>query len=87
VLSQPVADYKVETPTALAAQQLEAAGIHIQPGEKVRYVHREGKRGPKECRVQAAPFLETLDGYDTQLYLELLERAFEEVMLSLNSET
>jgi DNA polymerase-2 len=81
VLSQPVADYKVDTPTALAARQLDAAGIHIQPGEKVRYVHREGKRGPKECRVAAAPFLETLDGYDTKIYLELLERAIEEVML------
>ncbi len=83
VLSQPVADYKVDTPTALAARQLEAAGIHIQPGEKVRYVHQEGKRGPKECRVQAAPFLETLDGYDTKIYLDLLERAVEEVMLAL----
>ena len=83
VLSQQVEDYKVDTPTALAARQLEAAGIHIQPGEKVRYVHREGKRGPKECRVAAAPFLETLDGYDTKLYLELLERAVEEVMLAL----
>jgi DNA polymerase-2 len=87
VLSQPVADYKVDTPTVLAARQLEAAGIHTQPGEKVRYVHREGKRGPKECRVAAAPFLETLDGYDTTIYLELLERAVAEVMLSLNSET
>ncbi len=83
VLSQKVEDYKVDTPTALAARQLEAAGIHIQPGEKVRYVHREGKRGPKECRVAAAPFLETLDGYDTKIYLELLERAVEEVMLAL----
>ena len=81
VLSQPVADYKVDTPTALAARQLEAAGIHIQPGEKVRYVHREGKKGPKECRVAAAPFIETLDGYDTTIYLELLERAVAEVML------
>ena len=81
VLSQPVADYKVDTPTALAARQLEAAGIHIQPGEKVRYVHREGKRGPKECRVAAAPFLESMDGYDTKFYLDLLERAVEEVML------
>ena len=54
VLSQKVADYKVDTPTALAARQLENAGIHIQPGEKVRYVHQEGKRGPKECRIQAA---------------------------------
>jgi DNA polymerase-2 len=81
VLSQKVEDYKVDTATSLAARQLEAAGIHIQPGEKVRYVHREGKRGPQECRVAAAPFIETLDGYDTQLYLELLERAVAEVML------
>jgi len=83
VLSQKVEEYKVDTPTSLAARQLEGAGIHIQPGEKVRYVHREGKRGPKECRVAAAPFLETLDGYDTQLYLDLLERAVAEVMLAL----
>ena len=66
VLSQPVADYKVDTPTSLAARQLENAGLHIQPGEKVRYVHKEGKHGPKDCRIQAAPFLETLDGYDTR---------------------
>jgi hypothetical protein len=46
-------------------------------------VHREGKRGPKECRIQAAPFIETLDDYDTRLYLELLERAVEEVLLPL----
>jgi DNA polymerase-2 len=85
VLSQKVEDYRVDTPTALAARQLQAAGLQIQPGEKVRYVHREGKRGPKEGRIQAAPFIETLDGYDTQLYLELLERAVEEVMLPLGS--
>jgi DNA polymerase elongation subunit (family B) len=83
VLSQPVADYQVDTPTALAARQLEAAGIPIQPGEKVRYVHREGKRGPKECRVAAAPFIENLEGYDTTIYLELLDRAVAEVMAAL----
>ncbi len=53
----------------------------MQPGEKVRYVHAERKGGPKESRVQAAPFLDTLDDYDVGLYLELLERAMEEVML------
>ena len=84
VLSQPVADYKVDTATALAARQLEAAGIHLQPGEKVRYVHQEGKRGPKECRIQAAPFLEALDGYDTKFYLDLLDRAVAEVMVALS---
>ena len=80
VLPQPLADYKVDTPTALAARQLEAAGIHLLPGEQVRYVHAEKKGGPKECRIQAAPFLETLDGYDAEHYLELLERAIEEIM-------
>ena len=86
VLSQKVEEYKVDTPTALAARQLENAGIHLQPGEKVRYVHREKKGGPKETRVQAAPFLETLDDYDAGHYLELLERAIEEVMLVFGEE-
>jgi len=79
VLSQPVADYRVDTPTALAARQLAAGGIELRPGEKVRYVHRE-RRGPRECRVQAAPFLDDLEAYDTRTYLELLDRAVEEVL-------
>ena len=85
VLSQKVADYKVDTPTSVAARQLEAAGLHLHPGEKVRYVHAEKKGGPKETRVRTAPFLETLDDYDVELYLELLERAIEEVMLPLQT--
>ena len=79
VLSQPLEDYRVDTPTALATRQLHQAGVQIRPGEKVRYVHRE-RRGPKELRVQAAPFLEGLEGYDTAIYLELLERAVVEVL-------
>ena len=80
VLSQKVADYKVDTPTSVAARQLEAAGLHLHPGEKVRYVHVEKKGGPKETRVRTAPFLSTLDDYDVGLYLDLLERAIEEIM-------
>jgi DNA polymerase II len=83
VLSQPLDEYRVDTPTALAARQLAHVGIHLHPGEKVRYVHRETKRGPKDCRVLAAPFLDSLDDYDVELYLGLLERAIEEVMLPL----
>jgi DNA polymerase-2 len=79
VLSQPVAEYRVATPTKLAARQLQQAGIHLVPGEKVRFVHL-GKGGPKETRVRAAPFLETLDDYDTGIYMELLNRAVAEVM-------
>ena len=56
-------------------------GIHLQPGEKVRYVHAEKRGGRKETRIQAAPFLDTLDDYDVGFYLELLERAIEEVLI------
>ena len=79
VISQPLEDYRVDTPTALAMRQLHQAGVQVRPGEKVRFVRRE-KRGPKELRVQAAPFLDGLETYDTGIYLELLERAVEEVM-------
>jgi DNA polymerase-2 len=78
VLSRAVEDYKVDTPAVLAARQLARAGIKVAPGEKVRFVHRE-KRGPKETQVQAAPFLDDLETYDTGVYLELLERAIDEV--------
>jgi DNA polymerase-2 len=85
VLSQPLEDYRVDTPTALALRQLQQAGVQVRPGEKVRFVHRE-RRGPKELRVQAAPFLEGLEGYDTNTYLELLERAVVEVMTGVFGE-
>jgi DNA polymerase-2 len=85
VLSQPLEDYRVDTPTALALRQLQRAGVQIRPGEKVRYVHRE-HRGPKELRVQAAPFLEGLEDYDTAIYLELLERAVVEVITGVFGE-
>jgi len=71
--------------TAGALAQLQQAGIMVRPGEKVRFVHRE-RRGPKELRVQAAPFLEGLEGYDTNTYLELLERAVVEVMAGVFGE-
>ena len=86
VLSQPLEEYRVDTPTALAVRQLQQAGITVRPGEKVRYVHRETRRGPKELRVQAAPFLEGLEGYDTATYLELLDRAVTEIMTGVFGE-
>jgi DNA polymerase elongation subunit (family B) len=85
VLSKSLDEYKVDTATALALRQLQQAGVQVRPGEKVRFVHRE-RRGPKELRVQAAPFLEGLEGYDTSIYLELLERAVEEVMTGVFGE-
>lgn len=79
VLSRPVAQFQVETHTCLAARQLLAAGIEVKPGEKIRYVVRD-RHGPPASRVLAAPFLETLDRYDTAYYLEWLAKAAAEVL-------
>jgi DNA polymerase elongation subunit (family B) len=82
VLSQPLEDYKVATPTALAARWLEAGGLTLTPGEKVRFVHLENN-GPPETKIRPAPFLDTLDAYDTAHYLKLLNRALDEILLPL----
>ncbi|MEW6386638.1 MAG: DNA polymerase domain-containing protein [Thermodesulfobacteriota bacterium] len=80
VLSQPLADYRVDTPTALAARQLEKKGVPLAPGEKVRFVHLD-RAGPKETRVRAVPLLDGSEDYDAPLYLDLLNRAIDEVLL------
>ncbi len=79
VLSRPLDQFRVQTHTSLAAGQLQAAGIRLVPGEKLRYIVRD-RRGPPETRVLAAPFFETLDRYDTEYYLELLTKAVAEVL-------
>jgi DNA polymerase-2 len=79
VLSRPLDQFKVATHTALAARQLEAAGVRIVPGEKLRYIVRD-RHGPPETRVLAAPFFDDLDRYDTDYYLELLAKAVDEVL-------
>lgn len=79
VLSRPLAEFRVQTHTALAARQLEAAGLRLVPGEKIRYIVRD-RQGPPEARVLAAPFCEALDRYDQEYYLELLAKAVDEVL-------
>lgn len=79
VLSRPLSEFRVQTHTALAARQLEEAGIRLVPGEKIRYIVRD-RQGPPEARVVAAPFWENLDRYDQDYYLELLAKAVAEVL-------
>jgi DNA polymerase II len=79
VLSRPLDQFRVQTHTALAARQLQTAGIRPAPGEKLRYIVRD-RQGPPETRVLAAPFFASLDRYDTAYYLELLAKAVDEVL-------
>jgi DNA polymerase-2 len=73
--------YKVDSLSALAAQQLEDVGIPIHPGEKVRYVIKDAQSKDKAERVRPFPLVGPDDTYDVKKYLELLVKATEEILI------
>jgi len=73
--------YKVDSLTALAAQQLEDTGIPIHPGEKVRYVIKDAQSRDKAERVRPFPLVGPDDTYDVKKYQELLVKATEELLI------
>jgi len=73
--------YKVDSLTALAAQQLEDAGIEIHPGEKVRYVIKDAECKDKAERVRPFPLVGPDDTYDVKKYQEMLVKATEEILI------
>jgi DNA polymerase elongation subunit (family B) len=80
-ISQEPNEYKVDSLTALAAQQLEDFGIPIHPGEKVRYVIKDALSKDKAERVKSFPLVGPDDTYDVKKYLELLLKATEELLI------
>jgi len=73
--------YKVDSLTALAAQQLEDVGIEIHPGEKVRYMIKDAQSKNKSERVAPFPLVGPDDTYDVKKYLEMLVKATEEILI------
>jgi DNA polymerase-2 len=80
-ISQEPNAYKVDSLTALAAQQLEDVGIPIHPGEKVRYVIKDAESKEKGERVRPFPLVGPDDTYDVKKYLEMLVKATEEILI------
>lgn len=80
-ISQEPNAYKVDSLTALAAQQLEDVGIPIHPGEKVRYVIKDALSKDKGERVRPFPLIGPDDTYDVKKYLEILTKATEELLI------
>ena len=82
-LSQTLEEYKVNTASVLALQQLEAVGITLYPGQRVGYVLRDtASASSSEAGVLPAPFLDGGESYDRKKYLDLLLRAAAEVLVS-----
>jgi DNA polymerase-2 len=82
-ISQEPNAYKVDSLTALAAQQLEDFGIPIHPGEKVRYVIKDALSKDKDERVRPFPLVGPDDTYDAKKYMEMLVKATEEILIHL----
>jgi DNA polymerase elongation subunit (family B) len=82
-ISQEPNAYKVDSLTALAAQQLEDFGIPIHPGERVRYMIKDAEAKDKAERVRSFPLVGPDDTYDVKKYLELLLKATEELLIHL----
>ena len=80
-ISQEPSAYKVDSLTALAAQELEDVGIPIHPGEKVRYVIKDALSKNKAERVRPFPLVGPDDTYDVKKYLEMLVKAAEEILI------
>jgi DNA polymerase-2 len=80
-ISQEPSAYKVDSLTALAAQELEDAGMPIHPGEKVRYVIKDAESKDKAERVRPFPLVGPDDTYDVKKYLDLLVKATEEILI------
>jgi len=80
-ISQEPNAYKVDSLTALAAQELEDVGIPIHPGEKVRYVIKDALAKNKAERVRPFPLVGPDDTYDVKKYLEMLVKAAEELLI------
>jgi DNA polymerase II len=82
-ISQKLEEYKVNTSSVQALEQLEAAGITLYPGQRIGYVLRDPASAyVSDSRVRPAPFLEEEESYDWKKYQNLLLRAAGEVLVS-----
>ena len=75
-LTRSPSEYLKDSLTAIAARQLDRAGVKLRPGETVEYVLTDTAAGFSGDRVRAYTLWEPWQGYDVKRYVELLEEAF-----------
>lgn len=79
-LSHEIAEYKDPSPSARAAAQLEAIGLHVRPGQRVKFLLLRGHRAVHAWNLPAAPDPRALD---FARYRELTIRAASSVFAPL----
>lgn len=76
-LTRPPREYRKDTATAIAARQLDRAGVKLRPGETIEYIVTNADATLPDDRVRAFTLWEGWQGYDIEKYQEMLLDAFE----------
>jgi DNA polymerase elongation subunit (family B) len=69
-------DYRQASATAIAAQQLDRAGVALRPGEVIEYIITDADANYADDRVRALTLWESWRGYDVRQYQQALREAF-----------
>jgi DNA polymerase elongation subunit (family B) len=78
-LTRAPASYQKNSVTAIAARQLDRAGVKLRPGENIEFIITDADSTFIDDRVRAWTLWEGWRGYDVEAYEEALEKAFEPV--------
>ncbi|MGM0469758.1 MAG: DNA polymerase domain-containing protein [Promethearchaeati archaeon] len=81
-ISRKPSQYKVNSYQAVAAKQAEQKGIIMTPGKSIRYIILNADADPdfpNKKVILADLYDKNIHSYDTDKYLELLKRAFENI--------
>ena len=76
-LTQAPARYQKNSSTAIAARQLDRAGVKLRPGENIEFIITDADSALIDDRVRAWTLWEGWRGYDVAAYAKALEKAFE----------
>ena len=76
-LTKAPSSYQKNNSTAIAARQLDRAGVKLRPGENIEYIITDADSSLVDDRVRAWTLWEGWRGYDVKAYREALKKAFE----------
>jgi len=76
-LTKAPANYQKNSVTAIAARQLDRAGVKLRPGENIEFIITDADSSLVDDRVRAWTLWEGWRGYDVKAYAKALEKAFE----------
>jgi len=76
-LTRSPQQYQHASATAIAAKQLDRAGVALRPGETLQYIITNAEAKFPDDRVRAWTLWEGWQGYDVKKYEEALREAFE----------